>query len=168
MRPVLFCAVEHADALVDDVHHRLLAVDVLARLQRVDRDLRVPVVRGRHDHRVDVLAGEDLAVVARRLEVLAELLPALLEAPVVDVGDGDELDARHLERRRGVALAHAARAEEREADAVVRRDGLRRLLRERRLGRTREDRGGPGECEELAAGGLAECGHEASSATPGA
>ena len=32
----------------------------------------------------------------------------------------------------------------------------------RRLGRAGEDRGGPGELQELAAGGLAERGHEAS------
>ena len=147
---------------LDRVHHRLLAVDVLARLERVDRDLRVPVVGARHDHRVHVLAGEDLAVVARRLDVLAELLPALLEAPVVDVRGRHQLDPRHLERRLGVALAHAARAEEGEADPVVRGDGLRGLLGER-LGRAREDRRGPGEGQELPAGRLSERGHEASS-----
>ncbi len=153
---------EHPRALVDRVHHRLLAVDVLARLERIDRHLRVPVVGARHDHRVHVLAGEHLPVVARRLQVLAELLLALLEAPVVDVRGRDQLDPRHLERRLGVALAHAARAEEGEADPVVRGDGLRGLLGER-LGRAREDRRGPGEGQELPSGRLSERGHEASS-----
>ena len=153
---------EHPGALVDRVHHRLLAVDVLARLEGVDRHLHVPVVGARHDHRVHVLAGEHLAVVAGQLDVLAELPLALLEAAVVDVGGGDELDPGDLERRLGVALAHPARPEECQPDAVVGRDGLGRLLRERRPGGAGQDRGGPGELQELPAGGLRERGHRAS------
>jgi hypothetical protein len=117
---------------------------------------------GCHDHRVHVLAGENLPVVAGELEVRAELLPALLEAAVVDVGGGHQLDPGDLERRLGVALAHAAGAEEGDPDAVVGGDGLRRLLGERRLGRAGEHGRGPGELQELPAGGLAERGHRAS------
>jgi hypothetical protein len=164
--PGLLLRLQHPDALVDRVHHRLLAVDVLARLEGVDRHLHVPVVGAGHDHRVHVLPGQDLAVVAGRLEVLAELLPALLEAAVVDVGRGHELDPRDLERRLGVALAHAPRAEERDADAVVRRDGLRRFLSRVGIRGAGEDRrgsgGDPRHLQELAAGGLTNGGHEAS------
>ncbi len=123
--PGLLLRLEHPDALVDRVHHRLLAVDVLALFQGVDRHPLVPVVGAGDDHRVDVLPVEDLPVVARRVDVLAELGAALLEAAVVDVGRGDQLDAGHLERRLRVALAHAPGAQEGDADAVAGRDRLR-------------------------------------------
>ena len=38
------------------VGHRLFDIDVLARAQRVEHDAPMPVIRGRHDHRVDVFA----------------------------------------------------------------------------------------------------------------
>ena len=51
-------------ALGDGHRAGLFAVDVLARLGRVDRGHRVPAVAGGDQHGVDVLAGEHLAEVA--------------------------------------------------------------------------------------------------------
>ena len=68
--------------LVDGVAHRLLAIDVLAGVHRVDGHLGVPVV-GRADHDgVDVLGGEDLAI------VLGDQRAVVLQA--AELGDGVE------------------------------------------------------------------------------
>jgi len=59
--PVTLDRVTHGAPLGDRVHERLLAVHVLARLRGRNADQAVPVV-GRPDaHRVDILAGNQLA-----------------------------------------------------------------------------------------------------------
>ena len=45
--------------------HWLFAVDVFARPHRGDGHWRVPMVGGRHNHRVNILAVNNLTVVAR-------------------------------------------------------------------------------------------------------
>ena len=104
-------------AFGDVVHHRLLAVDRLPRPERFDRDRLVPVVRRAHDDRVDVVAGEDFPVVARREDV-AVALASGVEAPVEDVARGHEFDAGDAQRRVHVGHAHPARADDGQADAV--------------------------------------------------
>src|ERR1035441_659415 len=52
-------------AVLPLLHHRLLHVDVLARLHRLGGDARMQVIRRGDDHGVDVLAREHLAIVAR-------------------------------------------------------------------------------------------------------
>src|SRR5438876_62966 len=46
--------------------HRLLAIDVLAGLQGVDRHLGMPVIDGGNQHGVDIFSVEQLAVIAIR------------------------------------------------------------------------------------------------------
>ena len=99
--------------------HGLLAVDILAGVHGVDGGLLVPVVGGGDEDGVDVLAGEDLAVVAGGEEVVAVDLFHVGEAAVVAVGDGDELDAGDLHGPAGVALALDAGTDESEVDVVV-------------------------------------------------
>ena len=101
------------------MHHRLLAVDVLAGVQRRDGDRRVPVVRGRDDDRVHVFAFQDLAEVARREGLGAPDLLAALAASVVNVGHRHEFHAGNVRRHLGVALAHAARPDQCDLDVVV-------------------------------------------------
>src|SRR5207245_8037236 len=56
-------AVAQLDGLLDGVRHRLLDIDVLARLQGVDRDLRVPMVRRGDEDRINIVSVDDLAIV---------------------------------------------------------------------------------------------------------
>jgi len=71
------------------VDHGFFEVDVLASFDGVDGGLFVPVVGGGDEDGVDVLAGEDLAVVAGGEEVGAPQLFGVGEAAVVAVGGGD-------------------------------------------------------------------------------
>ena len=59
--------------------------------------LGVPVVGHADQHRVDVLAAEDLAVVDVGLDLVAEDLFGVGPPAFVEVGGGDQLDARDLE-----------------------------------------------------------------------
>jgi len=102
-----------------DVDHGFFEVDVLAGFEGVDGGLFVPVVGGGDEDGVDVLAGEDLAVVAGGEEVGAPELFGVGEAAVVAVGGGDQLDAGNLQGEFGVALALNAGADEGELDVVV-------------------------------------------------
>jgi hypothetical protein len=90
--------VDDAQTLLELLHHRLLDVDVLARFHRVDRHLRMPVIRRGDDDRIDVRTRENLAVVARGEQVCAPGLPGERQAAVVDIGDRDERDAGRLKR----------------------------------------------------------------------
>ena len=85
----------------------------------------MPVV-GRGDHHgVDIRARQHFAIIARGEKLVAPALFGAREPALVDVGDRHQFDAGHLLRRFGVAAAHAARADQRDADAVV---GRRLLL----------------------------------------
>ena len=88
----------------------------------------MPVVGCANDDGVNILAGEDLVVVAGGEDVVAPDFLAVGEAAVVAVGHGDQLDARNLHGDFGVALALAACADERDLDVIVGRDWLGRLL----------------------------------------
>ena len=73
--------------LVDRVAHRLFAIDVLARLHRVDRHLGVPVVGGADHDGVDVLAVEEPAVVLGDLLLVVDIEPAALGRRVEAAGE---------------------------------------------------------------------------------
>ena len=85
---------------VDAADHRLLAVDGLAGLHGVDRHPGVPVVGNADQDRVDVLAGEDLAIVDIGLDLVAEDFLGMGAPAFVQVGGGDQLDAGDLEGTR--------------------------------------------------------------------
>ena len=58
-------------AFIDRQRERLFAIDILAGFHRLNRYLRVPMVR-RSDHdRIDIFAIENLAIVAIRVRFLA-------------------------------------------------------------------------------------------------
>src|SRR5262249_53341523 len=97
----------------------LLAVDVLAGRQGVEGDLRVPVVGGGDQDRIDVLAVQHPAVVGVALGARGGLGAA--EAAAVDVGDrghADGVGGGACGEARGVAGAQAADTGDGHDDAV--------------------------------------------------
>src|SRR5207244_12153451 len=94
--PVFLGCLPAAAAFADDVAHRLLDVDVLARLHRPDGEQRMPVVgRGNRD-RVEVLVLQGLADVlhaGRLVAAFSDLLPAGLEQAGVGVDQVSNLHA---------------------------------------------------------------------------
>ena len=142
--------VPHLDRLLDGEGHWLLAVDVFARLHRVDRDLRVPVVRRGDDHGIDVLPLEELPVVLEGF-ALADggIGPGPLSKDIADRRQPD-VSRLHLDELPDVAAPHAASADHRKDDPVTRSllldgGGLPRNDAERQRARG-------GLAEELAAG----------------
>ena len=88
--------VAHGAPLGDGQRRRLLQVDVLAVLHRGDRDQRVPVIRRADDDGVDVLVGEQLAVVGVAGDAVVRLA-GFLGVEVVD----QLLAVLHAVARRG-------------------------------------------------------------------
>ena len=124
--------------LVDGERQRLLAVDVLARLQRGQVDERVPVVGRAVDDDRDVLLGlQQLAEVGVDLRP-AELLRRLRGAAGVHVADGD--DGAEPLRVLGVAAAHAAAARRARSSASPRPSWAALARRPVRRRTTRADR----------------------------
>src|ERR1035438_5818733 len=94
--------------------HRLLAEDMLARLQRVDRYLGVPGIDGGNHHGIDVLSFQQFPVVPERIRLGdAGALPGGIQVALVNVAYGHLRDIvvlgvllleGHVQR---VLLAHA-------------------------------------------------------------
>ena len=117
---VLARRVDHRAAFLDVVRDRLLDVDVLARLAGHDHRDRVPVIDGRDDHRVEVVALDDAPEVGLHRRGAARLLLGhLLRAPAVHVphvAHGDDLHVVVLLEVVQVRTAHAADADRSDAD----------------------------------------------------
>ena len=110
---------DHALAFLHHLHHRLLAVHVLAGIERIGRNLRVPVIGGGDNDGVDIFARQHLPVIARGEELASPVLFGAREPAVVDIAHGHEFHAGNRERVPGVARSHAARSDQSDADAVV-------------------------------------------------
>ena len=123
MRPVFFCAsmTRRPSSIFWTIGFS--HIDIFARVHGVDGDLRVPVVGGADDHGVDVRAREHFAVVAAGEYLISPALFRARQPAFVDVRGGYDLDAILGERGDGVFGAHAARADQRNLDPVVRRLG---------------------------------------------
>src|SRR4029078_3500641 len=103
----------------DRVGHRLLDVDVLAGLHRLDGHLLVPVVRRGHDHGVDVLAGADVLVVRVDLRLAARAGPGALQSAGVAIRQRGYLYPGDPLRRLEQFLAPRAAADQAESDTVA-------------------------------------------------
>ena len=133
LRPLLAAALEHAavfahrlhhqPALADRQRHRLLGIDILAGLARVDARQRTPVLRRRGDDRVNILPLEHLPVVLVDLRLVVRRL--LARADEIDVGDGDDARVLGFARRAEQPAALPARADHGDADALVGAAGRR-------------------------------------------
>jgi len=105
----------------------LLAIDILARLHGIDGDLLVPMVGRANDDGVDVLALQNLTVVARSKDVVAPEFLAVLEAAVVAIRHGNELHTRNLQRYLRISLTLTTRPDQRDLNMIVRRNRLGRF-----------------------------------------
>ena len=88
----------HGESVFHGVRHRLLAVNVFAGGACVFENVTVLVVHGGNQDRVNVLAVENLAVVADGLDV--RVLYGFLRggvAAVVKIADRDALNAGNIE-----------------------------------------------------------------------
>ena len=130
---VLLGGLNHGAAFTDGVRQRLLNVHILAGLAGVDRGQGMPVLVGRHDHRLDVLDLEQFAVVMERLDLLAAGQFASCRRPrVVHVRDGNDAHARQLLEARQQVRAAPAAANQAYVDCVV-GAGLRARARRKGL-----------------------------------
>jgi len=99
---------------------RLLGVDMLAELHGLDRWQRVPMVRRRHKHRIDALAGfvVHLAVVGEGLHGRQEL-PGRREAPRIDIRHGHNLPETGVGQPFEIGPPLSADADRREAHGLA-------------------------------------------------
>ena len=112
----------HCPAALDHCHReRLLAVDVLARLARVDGVERVPVVGRADDHSVNVLPVEELAVVVVCLRPLPRDAMGVPQPALVHVAHGDGRGVWHAHDVAQEPAAPAADADMAGGHAVARR-----------------------------------------------
>ena len=86
------------------------------------------MVRRADNHRIDVLARQDLVVVARRKNIVAPDLLAARQSSVVAVRHGHQLHARHLHGGPRIPHALPARADQGDLDVIVGRNTFRRLV----------------------------------------
>jgi hypothetical protein len=78
------------------MHQRLLAVDMLARLQREHHRQRVRVVRRADDHRVDVFLTLEHAPIVRPQARVGEHLRRVRQVVQVHIAQGDDVLAGDL------------------------------------------------------------------------
>ena len=118
----------HVEGLLDGLGHRLLGVDVLAGLERIDNLAVMPVVGRADADGVYVFVGEQVGVVDVALRIGAGLLldegADFVFLVLIDLADGDEVDLRPLLAELGEFVhmgleAAAARADESDADPGV-------------------------------------------------
>ena len=100
--------------------HRFFRVQILSRRQTIDEVARVAVQRARDDHGVEVFHVEQAPVISHRGDV-GKAPADFVVAPVIDVGDGDELRVRvlQLQELAEQLLSACASPDDAEADAVV-------------------------------------------------
>ncbi len=127
---LFFCAASTmSTALGRGVRHRLLAVNVLARVAGVDHDAPVPVIGNGGDDAVDILAVEQFLIAARGGQVgIAGDLAGQRVAAVVEIGGAHALDAGHGDGVRQQAGALHADADDAEANAIAGRRRPRQRL----------------------------------------
>ena len=72
------------------LHHRLLAIDVLARVEGRNGDVVVPMVGGNHEDGIHVRPGQNFAVVAGGEQgfVLAKRILSVFEPTRIQIGAG--------------------------------------------------------------------------------
>jgi hypothetical protein len=123
----------HRQSIRRIVRHRLLAVHIFARRQRIHYYLLMPVVRNGNDDRVDILGVEEFLVAPGRPNRLAHDLLRQLMAPVVKIGGRHTLHPAQLNRVREKTRAFHADAHNPEANSVIRTHRLIICIRSFRL-----------------------------------
>ena len=104
--------------LRDRPGHGLLAVEVLARGERVEKVPRVNVERARHKHSIDVFPIEQPPVIPYRADARHNLAGFLVTAGV-DIGHGHAFDIGKRDYLLEQLLPACARADQADADAII-------------------------------------------------
>ena len=108
--------------LVDGVAHRFFEIDVVALIERIERDRAMPMVGRGDDHRVYIRPREHFAVVEGRELGLRSLLRHPL-AFLIDVAHGCDLQVAallgHAQDQAHQAAATSADTDQADVDAVV-------------------------------------------------
>src|ERR1017187_10299374 len=113
----------HAFGVVHRERHRLFLVDVLAAGERGGEVLRVQVLRGGDQHRVDILVVEQVAIVEVGLGVRRDLFD-VFQAAGIDVGGADALHVLAGQRLLEDFGAAGARTDDAQADALTGAEGV--------------------------------------------
>ena len=123
----------HHGLAFDDIDaDRLLHVNIGPGLDRGDHRQRVPVVRRGHEHDVEILLGEHLAIVAIGARLLLGLLPGrhhvggLAQHVLIDIAERHDVDRRNLNQPKEVTLAVPTAADQADALLLLRGDGAGR------------------------------------------
>ena len=118
---------DHGESVFDGVRHGLLAVDVFAGGAGVFEDVAMLVVHGGDEDGVDIFAIENGAIVARGRD--AGIFDRFLRgdvAAVIEVANGDALNAGNVERSLEMFASANAGADGGEAHGVAGSDGTGR------------------------------------------
>src|SRR5713101_85314 len=105
-------------SLFDGLGYGFFTKEVFARGDRIQKMSPVDMKRRSDDHRIDVLQVQQPSMVSESLHGGGELFRFSM-SPVVDIGNGDELDIPELQRIAHVFLPTTAEANGAEAHAVV-------------------------------------------------
>ncbi len=103
---------------LDRERERLLAINILARVQSVDQDRYVPVVRGGNQHNFDVFEVQQLAVVGEGLG-LGRLLEGRLQNFAPDIAQRHYLHRGVFLKMRHIGPAAVARSDYAQVKPVV-------------------------------------------------
>src|ERR1035437_2836783 len=113
----------HAFGVVDGERHGLFLVDVLATGDGGGEVLRVEMLRGGDEDRVDIVVVEQAAIVEVGLGVGGDLFDVFQTARI-DVGGADAFDVLASERLLEDFAAAGAGTDDAEADTLVRAEGI--------------------------------------------
>jgi hypothetical protein len=103
------------------MHHRLLAINVLAGAHGIDGYFLVPVVGRGHDDGIDVFPIQQFTVAAGGVDVLSPTVLGILEPSVREVADRHQFDAG-TQRGDRIPRTHAASADEADVEVVTRKE----------------------------------------------
>ncbi len=113
----------HGEAVLHGMRHRLFAVHVLARGARIHHNAAMLVVGDGHNHRVHIFAIENLVIIARCRNLLLHGLLTRFMPAVIEIADRDAFDARHRERCLQQLASARACADRSKSNPVARRYG---------------------------------------------
>src|SRR5712692_7696339 len=106
------------------MRHRLLAIDVLSGLHRINGNFSVPMVGRCNQNGVNVFSLEQLAVVQMAIS-LANVFGAG-DPPLIDIGHSHHTDVvfgRTLDKAADMARSLAAAADHSDTDSVIGAEG---------------------------------------------
>ena len=118
----------HRLAIRNAVRHRLLAVNVLPRRNRVHGNLLMPVVGHRHDDSFNVLVVENLLVPSRGADLRTRNLLRQRVPPVIKIARRNTLGLRQRYRYPQQRRSLDTNADRCESNALTRRWRCRSLL----------------------------------------